>query len=138
MPITRGGGWIRMLATKVGNGSTLSPRRSTRISRPRFQVVMRTNSPIPAITGKAPPSKIFGTLAAKNRLSTRRKPSRIGSVTSNGQRHRRSITTENSSVVISMVPVTATPYAEASAPDDLKPSTSSTTPTISAQFTAPM
>ncbi len=37
-----------------------------------------------------------------------------------------------------MVPVTATPYAEASAAEDSKPSTSSTTPTISAQFTMPM
>ncbi|MNP41809.1 hypothetical protein D3C76_1355330 [compost metagenome] len=120
------------------SGSALSSRRSISNCRPRFQVVIRTNSAAPASTGKAPPCSTLGRLAAKNSESTSRKLSISGTATSGDQRHSRSITTLISTVVQSMVPVTATPYAEASAPEDSKPITSSTTATIRAQLTPAM
>ncbi|MNN54759.1 hypothetical protein D3C81_1695930 [compost metagenome] len=64
---------------------------------------------MPATTGKAPPWKILAMLAAKNRLSTSRKPSSSGIASARGIFHSSSITAATSSVVISMVPVTATP-----------------------------
>ncbi|MNE79505.1 hypothetical protein D3C80_1759970 [compost metagenome] len=76
---------------------------------PRFQVLINRNSTPPANTGKAPPWMIFGTLAAKNSPSTNRKPSRIGTASTGGHFHSSSITAETRMVVISMVPVTATP-----------------------------
>ncbi|MNY47757.1 hypothetical protein D3C86_1830480 [compost metagenome] len=79
------------------------------ILRPRFQVVIKMNRPMPAITGNAPPWKIFGALAAKYRLSTSRKPSSIGTASQRGVFHSSRTTAEDRMVVISMVPVTATP-----------------------------
>ncbi|MNJ67447.1 hypothetical protein D3C77_636220 [compost metagenome] len=70
---------------------------------------MRMNSTIPASTGKAPPCNAFGRLATKNRPSTSRKASNTGTANSGGHFHSNSITAEASNVVISMVPVTATP-----------------------------
>ncbi|MCY1450767.1 hypothetical protein D9M71_675970 [compost metagenome] len=67
------------------------------------------NRTVPAITGNTPPCSTFGRLAAKNRLSTSRKLSISGTATSGDQRHSSSITTLSSTVVQSMVPVTATP-----------------------------
>ncbi|MNF76644.1 hypothetical protein D3C84_587620 [compost metagenome] len=52
---------------------------------------------------------IFGTLAAKYRLSTRRKPINSGTARSGGHFHKSNITADTRMVVISMVPVTATP-----------------------------
>ncbi|MNN14398.1 hypothetical protein D3C81_1274610 [compost metagenome] len=98
-----------MLLMKIGSGSAPSSRRSTSSSLPRFQVVIRTNSTIPANTGKAPPWMIFGTLAAKNKPSTNRNPSRIGTASSGGHFHSSSITADTRMLVISIVPVTATP-----------------------------
>ncbi|MNE19624.1 hypothetical protein D3C80_1127120 [compost metagenome] len=98
-----------MLPMNSGNGRLPSSRRSTRICLPRFQVVIRTNRTIPASTGKAPPCTTFGTLAAKNRPSTKRKPNRIGTASSGGHFHSSNITVDTSKVVINMVPVTATP-----------------------------
>ncbi|MOA01054.1 hypothetical protein D3C78_1204400 [compost metagenome] len=54
-----------MLPMNSGRGSVVSSSRSTMILRPRFQVVIKMNRPMPAITGNAPPWKIFGALAAK-------------------------------------------------------------------------
>ncbi|MNP19624.1 hypothetical protein D3C76_1121620 [compost metagenome] len=98
-----------MLLIKIGSGSPPSSRRSTRTCLPRFQVVMSTNRTIPAMTGKAPPWTIFGTLAAKNRPSTKRKPSNTGTARTGGHFHNSSMTAETRMVVISIVPVTATP-----------------------------
>ncbi|MNP80220.1 hypothetical protein D3C76_1782510 [compost metagenome] len=76
---------------------------------PRFQVVINTNSAIPAITGKAPPWTIFGTLAAKYRPSTSRKPNNTGTARIGGHFHSSNMTADTRIVVMSMVPVTATP-----------------------------
>ncbi|MCY1390657.1 hypothetical protein D9M71_54790 [compost metagenome] len=92
-----------------GSGSAVSSSRSTIIFLPRFQVVIKMNRPIPAITGNAPPWKIFGALAAKYRLSTSKKPSSMGMASQRGVFHRSRTTAEDRIVVISMVPVTATP-----------------------------
>ncbi|MNF06977.1 hypothetical protein D3C80_2070470 [compost metagenome] len=51
----------------------------------------------------------MGRLAVKNSASTNKNPNRIGTASSGGHFHNNSITVETSSVVISMVPVTATP-----------------------------
>jgi len=91
------------------SGNALSSSRSTMIVRPRFQVVISMNSATPATTGKAPPWKIFGALAAKYRLSTSKNASNIGTASQRGAFHSNSTTAEASKVVISMVPVTATP-----------------------------
>ncbi|MDT4884435.1 hypothetical protein FQZ97_1205760 [compost metagenome] len=80
-----------------------------RMFLPRFHVVIRTNRITPAITGKAPPWRIFGTLALKNSPSTSRKPSSSGTASQRGTRQSSSITAETSRVSISMVVVTATP-----------------------------
>ena len=64
---------------------------------------------IPAMTGKAPPWITLGRLAAKNRLSTASITQKNGTPSHSGHFHRRQITTPISRVVISMVPVTATP-----------------------------
>ncbi|MCY1434567.1 hypothetical protein D9M71_506310 [compost metagenome] len=109
VPCTRCGGCAAMLAMNNGNGSADSSSRSTIILRPRFQVVIRMNKPIPAITGNAPPWKIFGALAAKYRLSTNKKPSSNGTASQRGVFHANSTTAADSKVVINMVPVTATP-----------------------------
>ncbi|MNZ95001.1 hypothetical protein D3C78_1141250 [compost metagenome] len=98
-----------MLSMNTGSGRAVSSSRANRICLPRFQVVIRVNRAMPASTGKAPPSKIFGTLAAKNRLSTNRKPSRMGIASQRGNFHSNSITVDTSRVSISMVVVTATP-----------------------------
>ncbi|MNJ57390.1 hypothetical protein D3C77_529770 [compost metagenome] len=98
-----------MLPINSGSGRLPSSRRSTRICLPRFQVVISTNKAIPANTGKAPPCTIFGTLAAKNRPSTSKNPSSTGTASTGGHFHSKSITVDTNSVVISMVPVTATP-----------------------------
>ncbi|MNW20527.1 hypothetical protein D3C71_2209630 [compost metagenome] len=52
---------------------------------------------------------IFGTLAAKYRPSTNRNPSKIGTAKIGGHFHSSRITADTRIVVISMVPVTATP-----------------------------
>ncbi len=64
---------------------------------------------IPAITGKEPPEKIFGALAEKYRTSTIRKPISSGTMIQRGHFHSSRITADTRQLVISMVPVTATP-----------------------------
>ncbi|MNP49635.1 hypothetical protein D3C76_1438340 [compost metagenome] len=98
-----------MLLMKISSGKPPSSIRSTSNCLPRFQVVISTNSAIPAMTGNAPPWTIFGTLAAKYTPSTSRKPSRIGTASTGGHFHSSSITADTRILVISMVPVTATP-----------------------------
>ncbi|KAF1067926.1 MAG: hypothetical protein GAK45_01532 [Pseudomonas citronellolis] len=92
-----------------GSGSEPSSRRSTSSSRPRFQVVIRMNRPIPATTGKAPPETTLGRLAEKNSASTSSIMQKNGMASHSGHFHSRQITTPISRVVTSMVPVTATP-----------------------------
>ena len=84
-----------MLPMNSGRGSAVSSSRSTMILRPRFQVVIKMNRPIPAITGNAPPWKIFGALAAKYRLSTSKKPSNIGTANQRGVFHSSRTTAED-------------------------------------------
>ncbi|MNN49327.1 hypothetical protein D3C81_1638450 [compost metagenome] len=98
-----------MLLMKIGSGNPPSSIRSTSNCLPRFHVVISTNSAKPAITGNAPPCRIFGTLAAKYTPSTRRKPNRIGTTSTGGHFHSNRITADTRILVISMVPVTATP-----------------------------
>ncbi|MCY1446697.1 hypothetical protein D9M71_632800 [compost metagenome] len=98
-----------MLSRNPRSGNAVSSRRSIRIRLPLFQVVISTNRITPATTGKAPPWRIFGTLAPKNSPSTIRSPSSSGTASQRGARHNRSITAETSRVSISMVVVTATP-----------------------------
>lgn len=98
-----------MLEMNTESGSEPSSRRSTSSWRPRFQVDIRMKMTIPAMTGKAPPWITLGRLAAKNRLSTASITQKNGTPSHSGHFHRRQITTPISRVVISMVPVTATP-----------------------------
>ncbi|MDT4886125.1 hypothetical protein FQZ97_1224390 [compost metagenome] len=98
-----------MLSMKPRRGRAVSSRRSMRMRLPLFQVVIRTKRMTPAITGKAPPWKIFGTLALKNSTSTNRNPSSSGTASQRGTRQSSSMTAETSRVSISMVVVTATP-----------------------------
>ncbi|MNV80627.1 hypothetical protein D3C71_1742430 [compost metagenome] len=100
---------MRILLMNSVNGSAPSSIRSTRICLPRFQVLISKNSTPPASTGNAPPWTILGTLAAKNSPSTNRKPTNIGTASTGGHFHSNSITADTRIVVISMVPVTATP-----------------------------
>ncbi len=77
--------------------------------RPLCHVISRKNTAPPSISGNHPPSRIFSRLAAKNAMSTTRKP-RLTSVTSTGfQRQTERITTAASTVVMTIVVVTAIP-----------------------------
>ena len=77
-----------------------------------------------AASGNQPPSSTFTRFAPKNEASTTRKSTVRGCAFQRGQRHRSRMTRWKRSVVMIIVPVTAMPYAAASAKDDLKPRTS--------------
>ena len=102
-----------------------------RSSRPRFQVDISTNTPRPNASGNQPPSTIFTTFALKKPTSTSRNAPNSATHAGRLQRQIRRATTNASTVVIAIVPVTAIPYAAARLVDDPKPSTSATTPTNS-------
>ena len=93
---------------------------------------------IPAMTGKAPPWITLGRLAAKNRLSTASITQKNGTPSHSGHFHRRQITTPISRGGDRHGSGHRHAVAAASDAEDSKPSTSRTTPTISAQFTPPM
>ena len=77
-------------------------------------------------------------LALKKATSTSRNSAVSDRARQLGQRHRSHATVWNSSVVISIVPVTATPYAAARLVELWYPTTSARQPTQSAQFTSGM
>lgn len=83
-----------------------------------------------AITsGSQPPCVILATLAAKNTASTQSTRTTATTVFHSATRQTEWARTRKSSVVSSRVPVTARPYADASAADDWKMPISSRTPT---------
>ena len=99
----------RISSMKLLSGPSSSSRFFVTISRPRCQVVSTTNTR-PAITsGNQPPCRIFGRLAVKNVRSTSRKRPPHAIATHSGFFHSTYTTTENSTVSIASVPVTAMP-----------------------------
>jgi hypothetical protein len=71
-------------------------------------VVISTNSTIPAIPGRHRPGR-FSARWRRKQPSTNRKPINTGTASTGGHFHSSSITADTRMVVISMVPVTATP-----------------------------
>ena len=85
------------------------------ISRPRRQVIMTANTTAPSASGNQPPSSTLCSAAAKNASVDhgRRSPWRARRATADSA-SRSGRTKKVRSVVTSIVPITATPYAEAS------------------------
>jgi hypothetical protein len=93
--------------------------------------------PIAAISSEnQPPSSILSALAPRKAKSTGRNTTPSATAPRPHPQRRRA-TTHSSAVVISIVAVTAIPYAAARFADEPKPTTSAHDATISAQFTAP-
>ncbi len=87
--------------------------RSLTIMRPLYQVISRKNSNAPMPSGSQPPSSTFSRLAPKKPRSTVMNTPMISATSSLFQFHTFTITTQASTVVITMVAVTAIPYAAA-------------------------
>jgi hypothetical protein len=92
---------------------------------PRYQVVMMRRTTPTTASGTQPPRWILTMFAPKNARSTARKPPASAPARHGDQRHRGRAITQTSIVVTAIVPVTATPYAAASALDDRKSTTRS-------------
>ena len=73
------------------------------------QVVMSTTTPVPIRSGNHPPSATFTRFEARNAKSITRKTPATAAARSRLQFQRRRITMNARMVVITMVPVTATP-----------------------------
>ena len=107
-------------------------------ARPRFQVVISRYTPRPTTIGNQPPSSILMTLALKKATSTSRSAAVSARARQRGHFHRSHAMVWSRSVVVSIVPVTATPYAAARLLECRKPTTSVTQPSHRAQFTSGM
>jgi hypothetical protein len=86
-------------------------------------------------TGSHPPCAIFRTFAPKNTRSIDRNTPVTSSAAGKGQCQRSTATTCSKTAVMTIVSVTAMPYAAANAVDEPKPMTIAMVLTISAQFT---
>ena len=105
-------------------------------SRPRFQVVSRMNTTRPKASGNQPPSGIFTILAKKKPKSITRKGIAPTKARSGLHFQSRTATATASTLVISIVPVTAIPYAAARLEEDPKPMTNPTMEISSIQLIA--
>ena len=112
------------------------PSLSCSTSRPRFQVVSTAKTARPKASGNQPPAKILSELAEKNARSISTKGRTQQSASAGFHPHWSRATTKTSTLVMSMVPVTAMPYAAARLLDEPKPITSAITATSSSQLIA--
>jgi hypothetical protein len=127
---------VSISATNRSSGVAVCEATKRINSVPRFQVVVRRKTPPAMTSGTQPPSSILIRLAAKKAPSTARKTPAMRPAATGDQRHRRRATTYRRIVVMVIVPVTAVPYAEPSALEEPKPTTSSRQPTMSAALTS--
>ena len=99
-------------------------------------MVSSSSTPAPNVSGNQPPSAILIALADRNTASTASSSPNTASASARGQRHSPRATRYANSVVTSIVPDTAMPYAEARPDDERNVSTSTTTATSSAALIA--
>ena len=85
-----------------------------------------------------PPSKTLTMLETKKPTSMKPNTAVARTAVASGHFHDRRITTNSRTVVISMLPVTEMPYAEARSLDSLKPTTSIMTLSASSRLTRGM
>src|SRR6476661_10769926 len=125
-----------MLLSSVSIGSAPSFSRTATASRPCSQVHIAVKITTASASGTQPPCVNFTMLAESSVPSINAK--KPNTAIANGQLHfqARTASTNTSSVVTSIVPVTAMPYAAARLLDDLKLTTSATTPASWIQLTA--
>src|SRR5450830_974454 len=134
VPPTRWGGCASKPSTKGSSGIPSSLTRVRSNMRPEYQVISKKKAKPPNSNGNQPPSAILSKLAAKNEKSTIKK-ALMTSVTNTGCHfHSMRVTTPASIVVMTMVVVTATPYAAARLSDFLNASTTATTSTSNIQL----
>jgi hypothetical protein len=120
---------------KSASGVARAARRVPRILRPVFHVVINVNSSAAIASGSHPPCAILSTFAPKKARSIERNTPVTSRASGNGQRHRSVKMTWRSNAVITMVNVTAIPYAAARPADEPKPMTMASVPAINAQLT---
>ena len=135
VPETRVGGSDETAAMKSSSGNARAVMRSATSFLPVFHVVIIVKSSAPITRGSQPPCRIFTRLAPKSEISTARKISATPITAGFGHFHRSMATTDSNSVVMTIVPVTAIPYAAARALDDWKPMVMSTVQMARNQFT---
>ena len=110
--------------------------RSATRRRPVRHVVITAKTTAPTTRGNHPPTGILNRLAVRKPTSTVRKPAHTAAATPVRHRKRLRRATYSRTVVMTMVAVTAVPYAAARPVDDRKPMTSATQATVRDQFTA--
>jgi hypothetical protein len=135
VPETRAGRVATTRARKSSIGSARAVRRAATMRRPVFHVVMSVNSSEPITSGSHPPWVIFSAFAPKNARSMNRKMPVTTAATAGCQPHRSVATTWSSAAVMTIVSVTAMPYAAASAVDEPNPMTMTIVLTMRAQLT---
>ena len=129
---------IAVPSTRTGGNSISEPRNSLRgiafsvnlsvtNSRPRFQVSINVNTAAPSTSGNQPPCMIFSVLAENKSTSiARKKP--VASSAGKSRYFQPKCSTKNVRiVVVTIVPVTAMPYAALNFDDDPKPTTANNT-----------
>ena len=104
-------------------------------SRPRRQVRMTVNASTAMASGNHAPSTNLTRFALRNARSMPRNTSATGHTSCGAMRHRSSAKMMIRIPLISMVPVTATPYATPSAPEEPKCRTVAMTARNNARFT---
>ncbi|MCY1510440.1 hypothetical protein D9M68_448170 [compost metagenome] len=136
VPLTRCGMFSASDSTKGRSGRLSAAAASRPRRRPLAQVVNSTITPAATASVSQPPSATFRLLDTTKVRSTAAKAATPTTTATLFQRHRPQATMPANNVVVTIVIDTAMPYAADSAPELRKPSTSSSTPTISSQLTA--
>jgi len=105
---------------------------------PTMPVLIMRKTPAAIASGTQPPCLTLVMLELRNARSIPRNTIATVPTRQTGHRQRCLAKTQNNTVVMTMVPVTATPYAPPSAVEDPKPTTSTRHPIISGPFTSGM
>src|SRR5262245_5988021 len=109
VPGTRCGGASATSARKKSQGSELAAILFASSRRPLFHVVIRMNTAAATTSGNQPPLGILSRLADQKDTSTARKKPHTRSADAMPHFHRSRATTNRSTVVTTIVVVTATP-----------------------------
>src|SRR6202030_2468643 len=127
VPETRASGASSQVARKEASGTAWLANRASTNRRPARQVVMIVNTTIPITSGNQPPLGILSAFEPNNARSTVMIGTRTTAIVGHCQRQTPRMTVAASTVVMLIVPVTANPYAEASALELWNPKTKART-----------
>src|SRR6187200_3794252 len=117
VPETRVGGVDDTAAMKSSSGNARAVMRSATSFLPVFHVVINVKRSAPITRGSQPPWSTFTRLAPKSDRSTARKITATQITAGLGHFQRSMATTDSNTVVMTIVPETAIPYAAARALD---------------------